>query len=217
MSWVEVRKAVNDNFNKPLNKKLEDFAYAQIYVFENSATFVPPKSGLYKVICVGGGYNDSRANYIGGAGGVAIKNVTLNANASYEISIETGTAVFNNYITGNTATRTGTISEGGTASGGDFNYTGGAGMYVTFTVGAQKTQYGASVGVYLNGLSQRYVEYFDKSASNWEYSGNVYTGYGLLGFGYGQGVIGSYYNSAYTSKTTAGNPGVIIIPLDVDA
>ena len=71
------------------------------------------------------------------------------------LSLGTGAAVFNNSITGNTATRTGTTSDGGTASGGDYNYTGGAGMYVQFSVGTQNTQYGASVGVYLNGLSQR--------------------------------------------------------------
>ena len=212
MSWTEIKKTINSNFNKPLNEKLIDFSFPQIYVFEQSTTFTPPKNGLYKIICVGAGREESTSGRVGGAGGVAIKTMQLSTAQSYPITINTTnpySASFNSSIIGNGSTGT----DGGTASGGDFNYTGGAGRSDIPTSGAYLN--GASVGVFLNGLSDRQCFRLTYQSVGTIYlDETLYGGYGILGFGFGQAYAD---NSSSTEKRSpAGKAGVIIIPIDIN-
>lgn len=213
MSWTEIKKTINSNFNKPLNEKLIDFSFPQIYVFENSTTFVPPKNGLYKIICVGAGYEDATSGRVGGAGGVAIKTMQLSTAQSYPITINTTnpySASFNSSIIGNGSTGT----DGGTASGGDFNYTGGNGRS---SIPSGSYINGASVGVFINGLSDRQcfrLNYYNTVGSSFYFDETLYGGYGILGFGFGQAYAS--YDTSRIRRSPAGKAGVIIIPIDVN-
>lgn len=216
MSWVEVKKAINSNFNKPLNEKLIEFAFSQIYVFKDSTTFTPERDGLYKIICIGAANTSSNGSSSGAAGGVAIKSMNLSSSQSYSISIGTD-AIFNNLVFGNGATSAGSpqnnIGIGGTASGGDFNYTGGNGVY-TYRPTSGVYLNGASVGVFIHGLSDRPAFQLTNSVMN--YNQTLYGGYGILGFGFGEAYANQYYNGNYEARSPRGAAGIIIIPIDIN-
>lgn len=217
MSWPEIKKAVNSNFNKPLNEKLIEFSFPQIYVFSNSTTFTPPKNGLYKIICIGAGNSPSQDTVSGAAGGVAIKTQELSSASSYSISIANG-AVFNNAIYGNGATQLSSAYNyrcvGGTALGGDFNFAGGDGVYRYRPVDGTYDN-GASVGVFLHGISDKYA-YTLKTPRDADDPVTLYGGHGILGFGSGEAYASIYSNGYYVARSPHGNAGVIIIPLDLD-
>lgn len=219
MSWAEVFK-INSNMKKPLNEQLRDMKYQPIRIITATGTFTPEKTGLYKVICVGaGGKGDggSSDGVSGGAGGVAIKTLRLLSTVSYDVTVST-TASFAYDSTAITATSgtKGTSSNGGgaggTASGGDYNYPGGAGdndgsRGVCATPG--------SVGVHLDGLS--------RSVSKWAaLEGGLVCElrYGDSILGYGGGGNGVYVSGSTQSShaNTEGLPAaVIIVPLEMEA
>ena len=218
MSWAEVFK-INSNVTKPLNEQLRDMKYQPIRIITATGTFTPEKTGLYKVICVGAGgkgyaNSGSTDGVSGGAGGVAIKTLRLLSTVSYDVTVSTtasfaydGTAITATSGTKGTSSNNG--GAGGTASGGDYNYPGGAGdddgsSGVSATPG--------SVGVHLDGLS--------RSMSTWvTLSGNVCElRYGDNILGYGGGGNGVYISgSTSVSSTTEGLPAaVIIVPIEME-
>lgn len=56
MSWAEVFK-INSNFKKPINEQIRELKYSGAYLITSSKSFVPEKSGYYKVIVVSRGGN----------------------------------------------------------------------------------------------------------------------------------------------------------------
>ena len=85
--WKELKKVVNSNFNKPLNEQLIDREFYEGQLITSSTTWTVPKTGIYKIICVGAG-EDGSASYGGGAsGGVVVEKARLTEGASYSITI----------------------------------------------------------------------------------------------------------------------------------
>ena len=215
MSISDIAMLVNDNFNKPLNAQMRDLAYNGSYLITSSIDFSPDKSGLYKVICVGrGGDSDSggyTSSYHGGAGGVAIKTMHLNSSETYPIVVASNKSSFNDTIIANCggngfhdSSGYYKYGEGGTAVGGDFNYTGTSGEVVP-------DGKGADVGVFIPGLMQApemvIVKFSSTSSSNSSYI--IRSGYGILGYGGGQGQKG------LDSGISEGGC-VLIIPLELE-
>jgi hypothetical protein len=96
---------------------------AEKQIFTSSGTFTAPKTGIYKVICTGGGGSQgSTTGYVvgaGGAGGTAIKWVSLSKDDAVTVTI--GAA-------GTPVTGTNSGNTGGTSSfGSHCSATGGAG------------------------------------------------------------------------------------------
>lgn len=239
MSWAEIKKSVNSNISKPINEQMREWAFGQSWLFTESSAFVPVKTGLYRIICVGSGCESSSINngdtsnpkiltLSGGAGGVAIKTMRLNSGTSYSVSLNAAKvsvnsgwseyktdAVFNNMVKAygstpykvNTSGKVTSVSTGGTAEGGDFNYTGESGKEVSHVSNVR----GASVGVYICGLSGREMV----SAYESEKMQTLVSGMGICGFGFGGGV------SAYSARTEAilqvsGAACVIVQPIEME-
>ena len=103
MSWGEIYK-INNNFKKSFNELLIDSIYNPIRIITQTGTYVPEKTGKYRVICIGAGA-DSGYDFTstscyqggGGAGGVAIKDMRLTSGTSYNVTIST-TASFSNIM-----------------------------------------------------------------------------------------------------------------------
>lgn len=232
MSWAEVFK-INNNMKKPLNEQMRDVKFQPIRIVTSTGTFKPEKTGLYKVICVGAGgdgnnYRSSDSAHAlasGGGGGVAIKTLRLLSTTSYNVTVGT-TASFTHESGSLTATAgsTGTPRDviggtGGTASGGDFNYTGtnGSSFYANTSSNRRLCPSPGSVGVFISDLS-RSVE------STWviinpEY-GTCQIRYGdsILGYG-GAGSAVSDLNTDPKMETVIvdGLPAaVIIVPLEME-
>jgi hypothetical protein len=143
----------------------------------------------------------------GGGGGVAIKTLKLTKNTAYNVTVST-TASFSNILsaTGGAAnTDTGsTASAGGTASGGDYNFTGEAGEIFSTK---DRHARGGSVGVYITELSRSHV--LKTSSTIMTFSGDCLLNYG------GGGI--SVYDINNTSYTSTGFPAaIIIIPLEME-
>lgn len=220
MSWAEVSK-INNNFRVSLNEQARELAYSGSYLFTSSTNFSPEKSGYYKVICVGSGGTsgiNSNSALNGGSGGVAISTLKLDKTHSYSISITNGTAIFNGetlasaitatagenaVITGNTVNRR--PGNGGTASGGDFNYPGRSGKSGNIT-------YGADVGVIITELMQRMISFELDTYSSSPVPYAMHSGNGILGYGGGQACYG---NSNFQVKSPVGDGCVLIIPLEL--
>ena len=222
MSWGEVFK-VNNKIKKPINKLLFEKKYFPIRVITTTGTYTPEKTGLYRVICVGAGgdgfyrtYNNNFTNCGGGGGGVAIKDMTLTSTTSYNATIST-TASFGSTLTATAGLKAVNTESagytqypiGGTASGGDYNFTGETGEYDTINK-ANNNSRGGSVGVVIGELmSYRY---------SLRRSGLVAYGDSLLGYGGGGTSSTLYENSSSTNFTEVGLPAaIIIIPLELEA
>ena len=229
MSWMEVFK-INNNIRKPLNSLIVDSTYNPIRVVTVSTTYIPERSGLYRVICVGAGGDSivkTSGSYAycsgGGGGGVAIKDLYLTKSSSYNITVST-TASFANQLTAtagatptiNTSTGAWGYPTGGTATGGDKNYTGQQGVYERITrTDAGASFDGGSVGVDIADLTRQRI-------SN-DTRGNQLT-YGRSILNYGGGAPASdtsYVNSEGSAvKRTFTNFGlpaaVIIIPIEME-
>lgn len=250
MSWAEVFK-INKNMKRAINEQIRDLKCTPIRVITSTGTYVPEKTGLYKVICVGAGSEgveyfrtsgSTTATYYvsnGSAGGVAIKEIKLVAGTSYNVTVST-TASFGNIMSatgGVTAwynhwTGTTTSSAGGTASGGDYNYTGqkgceantyGAQIYISssssnFNVwtpnGNGSFVNGSSIGVVLTDICQRDCLLGDKTT--------VWYGTGILGYGAG---APSWIETSKTYAQMSSDKviiaqaqpaAVIIIPLEME-
>ena len=221
MSWGEVFK-VNNKIKKPINKLLFEKKYFPIRVISSTGTYTPEKTGLYRVICVGAGgdgfFATSSSNFKlagGGGGGVAIKDMVLSSTTSYNVTVST-TASFGSLLTaeagltlvGNYSTTT-QSPNGGTASGGDYNFQGEAGRGGNI-YRDNLTTIGGSVGVVIGELLSHHNETTRGGALAY---GNSIWGYG----GGGSAIVFENGNS-YTNETTAGLPAaVIIIPLELEA
>lgn len=231
MSWGEVYK-INSNMKKPINEQLRDMKYNPIRVITATGTYTPEKTGTYKVICVGKGGDgavdktSSPNNYraaAGGGGGVAIRTMRLSRGTSYSVTVST-TASFADGSTIVTATGGGsaTSRSGGTASGGDSNYSGTAGGYTsTEFLGATP----GSVGVELSGLSCSPAPVIgtltdNLSASTTAGAHVISLAYGRCILEYGGGGNGAaYYSNSSNADgiTTPGRPAaVIIVPLEME-
>lgn len=227
MSWGEVKK-INDNMKKPLNEQIRNTICIPMRVITTSTTYTPEKTGIYKVICVGAGGscdgyggNSSSKSYIatGGGGGVAIKTLRLLSTQSYSVTVGT-TASFGSLLSatsggsGYAYTSEQTAGTGGTASGGDYNFTGINGIvadgYTRLDVGFS----GGGTGVAITELSRRLTTsiYYVESSVELIY------GESILGYGSGGcGFMCSDGGDGITYKTTLGQPGaVIIIPLEME-
>lgn len=211
MSWGEVFK-INSNLKKPLNEQLRDMTFQPVRVITETGTYTPEKSGLYKVICVGAGYNGEvvGSSHIagGGGGGVAIKTLELNASTSYNVTVN-GQASFNAILTATAGVRhdSDDISKGGTASGGDFNFTGEAGAKTSYR--ANTSNRGGSVGVVISGLNRQHS--FTHSNGLFHVDGDCILNYG------GGGSASAVSDTSSTRHSTDGHPAaVIIIPLEME-
>lgn len=236
MSWGEVYK-INNNMKRSINEQLRDLKFQEIKIITSSGTYTPTKTGLYKVICVGAGGNgycveNSSTAYgsaAGGGGGVAISTLTLSSSVSYTVTVSsTASFVYSDEITltatsGGVGVNARVGGSGGTASGGDNNYTGTSGNYtgnmVTFTAPV-----GGGVSVYISDLS--YTPYpiintlIDTSGSSNKYY-TLSFNYGDCLLGYGGGGTGAVRQTSSTSNypgtITNGRPAaIIIIPLELE-
>ena len=234
MGWSEVFK-INSNLKKPLNKQIQDMKFQPVRVITATGTYTPEKTGLYKIICVGAGGNGycGNSSYYGGAsgggGGVAIKTMTLSSSTNYSVTVNTGTASFAYSGGAITALPGGTptsiyitpdaIGVGGTASGGDYNFTGEDGSYTGKNIADIAPRPG-SVGVFISDLSKpSYVVGHTFSSSytgvptiEYQYGGSI------LGYG-GGGTGASYYVSSTNrgSHSKSGQPAaVIIVPMELE-
>lgn len=226
MSWGEVCK-INNNMKKSLNEQMRDMKFQPVRIITETGTYKPEKTGLYKIICVGaggnGGYKNNSSNYGGaggGGGGVAIKTMKLSSSVNYSVTVGT-TASF--AYSGGAITATSGVAptetnvatgEGGTASGGDYNFKGTLGGCT-----GNKVEYIApkpgSVGVFISGLSQTshsISHFLNDILVEYPYGDSI-LGYG--GGGSGAGYWTSSSNSGGHSKN--GQPAaVIIIPIEME-
>lgn len=243
MSWGEVFK-INKNMKRALNEQIRDLKCTPIRVITTTGTFIPEKTGLYKVICVGAGSDGVKyrkgttsngyAYHVsnGSAGGVAIKDIKLVAGTSYNITVSTtasfgsemsatpGTTGWYNHWTSST-----TAPAGGEASGGDYNYKGQAGSTAN-TYGANiSTSSGnwtdLSSGSYVNGTSIGVVltDVCNQLATS---TGRQVVWYGTSILNYGAGA------PSWIDKSDASTPSdkvivatglpaaVIIIPIEME-
>ena len=221
MSWGEIG-CINSNMKKTLNEQLREHSFTILKVITETGTYTPEKTGLYRIICVGAGgngvNNTSTSTYLsigGGGGGVAIKDMVLSSTTSYNVTVST-TASFGSLLTaeagltlvGNYSTTT-QSPNGGTASGGDYNFQGEAGRGGNI-YRDNLTTIGGSVGVVIGELLSHHNETTRGGALAY---GNSIWGYG----GGGSAIVFENGNS-YTNETTAGLPAaVIIIPLELEA
>jgi hypothetical protein len=216
MSWAEVLK-INDNLKNPINKQIREAAYNGARVITASTTFVPEKSGWYKVIVVGAA-GATYTTRIGSAGGVGISTLKLSEDSTYHISMAGGQTRFYGDeidIAANNG-KNGGDALGGTAVGAQYNYKGENGEGTTITTARSKN--GASVGVFIPELSQRFdISYIENNnyslvAAN--------SGHGILGYGASAGVVTyeGYNGNALGGVTPSRNGGaVIIIPLEMES
>lgn len=215
MSIAELSLLVNNNFDKPLNEQMRDLKYLGSYLFVNDTSFSPDKSGWYKIICVGKGgatQIDSEGVNYGGSGGVAISTLNLISTESYKITISTqqhNASSFDEkifaYGGGDGYSSNGV---GGVASGGQFNYNGLSGSSATSSAGAD-------VGVFIPELMKNKELITSSTLTGQTYSSthSVSSGFGILGYGGGQGGRKlSQYNSILSPISTG---CVLIIPLEL--
>lgn len=234
MSWGEVFK-INKNMKRALNEQLRDLKFQEIKIITSSGTYTPTKTGLYKVICVGAGgdgkYATTAGRYGGsggGGGGVAISTLNLSSSGSYTVTVSsTASFVYSDEIT-LTATAGGMGDgysyggSGGTASGGDNNYSGTSGSYVNETT--FQAPPAGSVGVAISGLTRSPATYvstltYTYSSTTTTYIVNFIYGDSILNYGGGgTGAAGGSGNAgSYTSYATAGKPAaVLIVPLELE-
>lgn len=223
MSWGEVFK-INKNMKRALNEQLRDLKFQPIRIITTTTTYTPEKTGLYKVICVGAGGNGGYSNSVGsvgagsgGGGGVAIKTIKLDSDTSYSVTVS-ATASFAYNSEAITATAGGyglsnVAGAGGTASGGDYNYTGESGSNTgTISTGTSHVPPATgSVGVFISDLTR---------SPSPDYADSKIFPYGdsLLNYG-GGGTAYGYYNGSgsYGGYASVGKPAaVIIIPIEME-
>lgn len=226
MSWAEIFK-INKNMKRSLDEQLQDMKYNPIRVITTTGTYTPEKTGLYKVICVGAGgsgtYSSSSNTFgggSGGGGGVAIKVMRLSTGTNYSVTVGT-TASFAYAGGAVTATAGGSSNigysdgSGGTASGGDYNYTGTSGSQTGYMVGYTAPSPG-SVGVVISDLSQT-----PHAESKWLNDRYIALRYGdsIMNYG-GAGTGAGVYDSSknyYGGVSIPGKPAaILIVPLEME-
>lgn len=212
MSISEIAMLVNDNFNKSLNVQMRELAFNPMYLITSGTSFTPEKSGWYRIICVGksgGGSFSSSKQYGGGSAGVSISTMRLDSSITYPMTISTSPTTASSFdgtmmaYGGGNATAS-AYGDGGTATGGDYNYNGKSGAEMT-----EDSLYsiqGADVGVVISGLYD-----IIGSAHSGKYS--AYTGRGICGYGGGQGGMGGDTIISSSIKPTG---CILIIPLELE-
>lgn len=222
MSWAEVLK-INNNTKKALNEQLRDMKFQPMRVITSSTTYTPEKTGIYKVICVGQGGDGyattSSSSYHacgGAAGGVAIKTLELSSSQTYNVTVN-ATASFGSIMTATAGTSSSSGGVGGTATGGDYNFSGSKGVE-TNSQSANKPANGGSVGVYIGDLSRVYFDHHTFSAA--AEASNFTLMYGESILQYGGGAPGVIYRDSASSRlgyeATGLSAAVIIIPLEME-
>ena len=209
MSWAETKK-INNNMKRALNEQLQDLKCVPMRVITATGTYAPEKTGLYKVICVGAGANGTASTdslstmhvRSGSGGGVAIKNIRLESTSTYNVTVST-TASFSNIMSA-TGASSSSDQTPGTASGGDYNFTGEKGLYAT---GKNTYLRGASVGVHITELSRSYVMMT---------SSNLILTSGDCLLAYGGGGLAAYDINNATHKSLGFPAAIIIIPLEME-
>lgn len=231
MSWAEVFK-INKNMKKALNEQLQDMKFQPVRIITATSTYKPEKTGLYKIICVGAGGNgyytavgsgSAHGSASGGGGGVAIKTMTLLSSTNYSVTIGT-TASFAysggaiSATAGGTPTAVGSHhsgvyqAAGGTASGGDYNFTGEKGSYTGGGV-EYTTPKPGSVGVAISDLSK--VAFRDAITLNERVISLPY-GDSIWGYGGGASAIVSW-SDGIDGRIGLGQPAaVIIVPIEME-
>lgn len=205
MSWAKVKK-INSNMKTPLNEQIKNALLGEFYVITSSQTFTVPKTGKYRIIAVGAGgssrYTSSGSivHYSGASGGVSIKNLDLVAGDEYEINISGKAEGFG--ITAYPASN----DVGGSASGGDKNLSGNDGR--------QGYNIGASLPIFIVGLTNNYETIYQTTAGTTEYLFKIISGYGLCGLGYGAGYA-TYVNGSHW-QGESGAAGFIIQCLQIE-
>lgn len=208
MNWVDIFKTL---------EIVRDNSFSNIYMFEETTTFTAPKTGYYKIICVGAGGtaygvlgNSNTMVYSGGAGGVAMKTKRINKNSTIAVTISASGAASCDGMTANAGHRgypnETTSGAGGTATGGEYNYTGNSGTKTTLHAN------GGSIGCIIPGIMYRDSIYLLSGDNEGK---NAYSGWGILGHGGGAGVCGNAYSSSYPDIVIGAQQpaAVIIIPL----
>ena len=97
--------------------------------FTASGTFTAPSYVTSVcVVCIGAGGSGAGNGAGGGGGGLAYKNnITVVPGTSYTVTIGSGSSVFQGVTANDGSNGSTTGGAGGTATGGDANYSGGAG------------------------------------------------------------------------------------------
>ena len=226
-TWKELKKVVNSNFNKPLNEQIkEQLINMQFYSGElitASTTWTVPKTGFYKIICVGKGASGTNMD-AGAAGGVVVERAELTKGDSYSITIGKN-ASFGTFCkaTGASGTKpgSGTVTNGVIYEGnapyksGQYGENGGdVGLYdikymanpMEFTVNTDIT-YLTRGG---RGLFTTFQNFVIQDAGN-GFSGTYMTS-GGNGYGAGGGVI-QYADSNYAYIGGSGGPACVYIEL----
>lgn len=214
MSWGEVFK-INNNMKHAINEQLRDMKYNQLEILTTGTSYTPKKNGIYKIICVGAGYQGKSVDTLepevnsGASGGVAIKTMEL-TKKSYPISISSlsgGEVTFNSTIT---VTGASDYTTPGTANGGDYNFDGKT---------APSNSEGGSVGVYIPELMTRQYSALIGFPGGYARGSYGTQGYCICNLG-GGGVKMSC--GAATGTVTRqyisiqpGGAGIIIIPIEM--
>ena len=216
MSWAEVKK-INDNVKRPLNKQIRDSLYKGIQIITKSTTWKASRDGYYKIIVVGSGGATGTTNSglsptyhhiaTGGGGGVAIKTLYTTTENSHTITISAD-ASFDSitaYCGGSGNAYSSVPGAGGTASGGDENYTGLSGKYQRETSNYWDSHFlhGGDVGVMIPEFITSGVLYHAYLNGSIATITTNLMGYGLAG---SYGGVESYAKGAC----------VIIIPLELE-
>lgn len=196
MSWSEVAK---------LQEGQRDRLFNDMYILETSQTWTAPHNGYYKIICVGAGGNAqyyTSSNYGAGfGGGVAVKTKRLKTGATLTIDITGGTATCDGMVAS-----LGDETKGGTATGGEYNYTGLSGHSMSSGITS-----GGSVGCMLSGLMFKDKDVTSRQVSYGYATEAVPKGFGLMGHGGGGGCA----VESRVREMMRGEPAcVIIIPLE---
>jgi hypothetical protein len=194
----------SDGFITQINIKTDNYMNGEIQVFTSTGTFTAPKTGKYKITVTGGGgsggsydITNSQSATGGGAGGTAIKYVTLNKGDSITVTCGVGGTAAGANASGNT---------GNTSSFGSYcSATGGSGGYVVSGVGVGTGGTGGTGSngdINITGINGWFS--LDSAYDRQVLLGNY--GYTPTILGYGAGSKGYYYTQA-----VAGQDGVVIV------
>lgn len=113
------------------------------WLYNTNATFTVPKTGVYKITCVGaGGAGIQNTNNAGGAGGIGILVTSLNKSTNYSI-VANNLASFGSLVTATNGKNGSSGGTGGSASGTNV---------IVYNGGNASSGYGGDVGVYIPGL-----------------------------------------------------------------
>lgn len=218
MSWAEIKKAVNDNLDYPLNH--QNKVFRQICITQ-SLTFTVPQTGTYLVTCVGHGGKGSHLpafySYVrasGASGAIAKSKLSLTQGQQIEVTVTSALSSFGNYLSATAGADGGGAAapSGGTASGGNMiNVNGIDGLATTYGgYGASTalttpnaTNWGSINSAYRGGAG---YNPFTGAQSN---GGDVLTGKAAVTTTPSKGQNGGG-KSGYVSSPASGDPSVVV-------